>query len=153
MKIYEIMPTADADGRRPLPEMAFPRKDIVDTIRNYMPRIAEHAVKIILFPQSKDVSHWKGEITGWAKFLSKLRLKSNNKPMGYALAYKYLYDGPFGGNEIGMTQHFIEMAELSHNVALTVDTADVHATLKEFLTHLAVAIGDGKDVRPVINSL
>jgi len=133
--------------------MAFPRKDVIDAIRNHLPRIAEHAVKIILFPHSRDVAHWKAELAAWSGYLSKLRLKSNNKPMGYAVAYKYLYDGPFGGNEIGMTGHFMTVAALSQKMTLRADPAEVHADLKEFLIALAKAVGNGKDVMPVINSL
>lgn len=137
-------------------EMAFDRKRIIRALESYDARIFEHAVKIIVLPESRDVPHWKRELLAWGGYLSSLRLKTKGKgnpPMGYALAYEYLYKGPFDKNEAGMTAHFIRLAEVSHNVNLNADVAAVHARLKTFLTQLATAIGNGQDVEPVIESL
>jgi hypothetical protein len=84
MRIDEIVALdADNDGRQPLHEMAFTRKRIIDAVANYQPRIVEHAIKIIVFPCSRDIPQWRDEIEGWTSYLSSLRVKTNNKPMGY----------------------------------------------------------------------
>ncbi|CAM6054505.1 unnamed protein product [Sphagnum tenellum] len=133
--------------------MAFERRRIIRALESYERIIPEHVVKIILFPHSREVAHWKNELFAWADYLTKLRLKGSLQPMGAKFAYKYLYDGPFVGNELGMTNHFIQVAELTNQTTLNVDPQQVHDTLKDFLTDLAIAIGQGKDVRQVINSL
>lgn len=137
-----------------LTEMAFDRQRIIRALESYDARIFEHAVKIIVLPDSRDVPHWKQKLLAWAGYLSALRLKTKgNPPMGYPLAYQYLYKGPFVGNEDGMTAHFIRLAELSHRTKLDVDVSTVHARLKTFLTQLATNVGAGHDVEPTIESL
>jgi hypothetical protein len=79
-----------------LTEMAFPRKRIIRALESYDARIFEHATKIILVPQSRDVTHWRNELLAWAGYLTSLRLKVNKgqpPSMGYDLAYEYLYRG------------------------------------------------------------
>lgn len=137
-----------------LTEMAFDRQRIIRALESYDARIFEHAVKIIILPDCRNVSHWKLELLAWAGYLSSLRIKTKGTPpMGYKLAYQYLYEGPFVGNEQGMTAHFIRMAEVSHNLKINADVAAVHTRLKDFLTKLAVDIGSGRNVEPTIDSL
>jgi hypothetical protein len=137
-----------------LTEMAFDRPRIIRALESYDARIFEHAVKIIVLPDSPDVAHWKRELRAWAGYLASLRIKTKGTPpMGVKLAYQYLYEGPFVGNELGMTAHFIELAEASHDIELNADVAAVHSRLKNFLTTLADDIGSGRNVRVTIESL
>lgn len=137
-----------------LTEMAFDRPGIIRALESYNTRIFEHAVKIIVLPNSQDVPHWKRELRAWTGYLSSLRIKTKGTPpMGYKLAYQYLYEGPFVGNELGMTAHFIELVEASHDIDLNADVAAVHARLKEFLTKLADDIGSGRNVVPTLDTL
>jgi hypothetical protein len=137
-----------------LTEMAFDRKRIIRALESYDARIFEHAVKLIVLPESRDVPHWKQEILAWAGYLASLRIKTKGTPpMGVPLAYQYLYEGPFVGNEIGMTAHFIRMAEVAHRTKLDVDPSSVHDRLKAFLIALAQEIGTGGNVEPVVESL
>lgn len=137
-----------------LTEMAFDRKRFIRAVESYNVRIFEHAVKILVLPDSKDVPHWRQELLAWCGYLSSLKIKAKGyPPMGYKLAYEYLYNGPFVGNELGMTAHFIRMVEVSYKVKLNVDVTTVHTRLKEFLTQLAKDIGSGSDVEPNIASL
>jgi hypothetical protein len=156
MRAHELMVSEQklVERRQPLTEMAFSRQRIIRALESFERTIPEHAVKIIVLPRSHDVPHWKRELLAWAGYLAKLRLKGSLDPMGSKLAYQYLYDGPFSGNEIGMTEHFIRMAEVSHKIDLkSADPREVHDILKEFLTDLSIAIGQGKDVEAAINSL
>lgn len=135
-------------------EMAFDRQRVIRALESYDARIFEHAVKIIVLPDSRDVSHWKQELLAWAGYLSSLRIKSKgNPPMGVKLAYLYLYEGPFVGNELGMTAHFVRLAELNHRIKLNTDIAAVHTRLKAFLTQLADDVGSGHDVEATIETL
>ena len=137
-----------------LMEMAFDRKRVIRSLESYDLRIFEHAVKIIVLPDSSDVPHWKQELHAWCGYLASLRIKAKGSPpIGVSLAYKYLYNDPFVGNEQGMTAHLIRMAEVSHNINLDVDVNMVHDRLKIFLGKLARDIGSGNDVEPTINSL
>lgn len=135
-------------------EMAFDRKRIIRALESYDARIFEHAVKILVLPNNQDVPHWRQELVAWCGYLAALKIKTKGyPPMGFKLAYEYLYEGPFVGNELGMTSHFIRMAEVSYDVKLDVDVVTVHNRLKEFLTQLAKDIGTGGDVKPNIIAL
>jgi hypothetical protein len=135
-------------------EMAFERRRIIRSLENYEPRISEHAVKIIVLPHSQDVPHWKRELLAWCGYLAALRIKTKGTPpMGVNLAFKYLYSDPFVGNELGMTAHYMRLAELRNDANIDADVHDVHARLQAFLTDLAAAIGEGQSVEPAINSL
>ena len=143
-----------ADHSDVLHEMAFDRKRIIRALESYDARIFEHAVKILVLPDSRDVPHWKQELLAWAGYLAALRIRrQGTPPMGFALAYEYLYAGPFVGNEHGMTAHFIRLAEVSHNTSLHADVSAVHERLKAFLTQLASDIGSGRDVEAAVESL
>lgn len=137
-----------------LTEMAFPRKRIIEELGNYNRRIFEHAVKIIVLSDSIDEPHWRNELMAWTGYLSNLRLKATgNPPMGMKLAKTYLYEGPFGGNELGMAEHFVNMVEVRHRVELNVDVNQIHNKLKTFLIDLSDLVGSGKDVKPLIAAL
>jgi hypothetical protein len=143
-----------------LTEMAFTRKRIIRSLESYDTRIFEHATKIILMPTSQDVGHWKRELLAWAGYLASLRLrveqgKGQPSPMGYDLAYEYLYRGPFEGNELGMTAHFIRMVSVAHRIRPQVAVEDVHRQLQAFLVQLSHDIGEGDEakVEATINAL
>lgn len=137
-----------------LTEMAFSRKRIIRALESYDTRIFEHSMKIILMPDSQDNNHWRNELLAWCEYLAELRLKiKNNPPMGFDLAYEYLYRGPFEGNEIGMTKHFVRVIQTSYKLTNDVDLTMIHQRLKVFLTQLSHDIGAGTDVTETINSL
>ncbi len=141
-----------------LTEMAFKRKRIIRALESYDVRIFEHAMKIILMPETAYVPHWRQELIAWTSYLATLRLKTKKgnkkpRPMGFALAYEYLYKGAFVGNELGMTAHFIRIIELSYGTKIEVNVAEIHEKLKIFLTYLCHDIGDGMNPETTINKL
>jgi hypothetical protein len=56
MKIMDIV---DAAIESPLFETAFQRKAIIDRLRGLQFQINAHALKIIAWPDAREVSHWK----------------------------------------------------------------------------------------------
>jgi hypothetical protein len=57
MKLWEIIYRID--------EMAFRRKAIIDKLRGLQSPINSHALKIIAYPDSQDVPHWRRELIVW----------------------------------------------------------------------------------------
>ncbi len=80
MKIWEIAARLD--------EMAFRRKAITDKLRALQSQINAHALKIIAYPDSRDVPHWRSELIAWGKKLTAMQLCGFRgvTPMGFAMA-------------------------------------------------------------------
>src|SRR5262249_20305910 len=91
MKLWEIIYRID--------EMAFRRKAIVDRLRSLQTPINSHVLKLIAYPNSQDVSHWRRELIAWGNDLAAMQLRGLRgvTPMGFAMAWNGLYREPFEG--------------------------------------------------------
>jgi hypothetical protein len=125
----------------------------IGALESYGVHIVGNAVRIILMPDGS-THDCRAELLALAAYLASLRLcEPETMPMGFELAYEYLYRGPFGSNETGMTAHFMRLAEITYGLSVAVDSADVHQRLKEFLTELSRDIGSGTNVEATVNAL
>jgi len=145
LKMQEVL------SRQFISEMSFTRRLIRSKTEALQFRIAEHATKVICIPNGP-VNHWKNVLTAWGNYLSKLRLKNGNLPMGVDFAYQILYKDPFEPDELSITVSFIEIVAAELNIILDVDVEVVHKKLQQFLWNMSEKIGMGQLVNNVVNN-
>jgi hypothetical protein len=146
MKIWEIVTRLD--------EMAFRRKAIVDKLRALQPQINAHALKIIAYPDSRDVPHWRAELIAWGNDLTAMQLRGFRgvTPMGFAMAWNGLYREPFEGAEDRVLQLKLGMIERECQHPITKDRDQIMAELTAFLRSFCDAIGRSQFVDPVVDA-
>jgi hypothetical protein len=147
MKIWEIVTRFD--------EMAFRRKAITDKLRALQPQINAHALKIIAYPKSPDVPHWRSELIAWGNDLTTMQLRGFHgvTPMGFAMAWNGLYREPFEGAEDKVLRLKLGMIEREYRQPITKDRHRIMIELKAFLRSFSEAIGKSEFVDPVVDAL
>lgn len=73
--------------------MSFTRKDAVERIMDVAPQIADHILKIFLFPESRYVEGWAKELNTWYGYCRKTGL---NLKGGKKLDHDGFFDSLFG---------------------------------------------------------
>ena len=146
MKLWEVIYRID--------EMAFRRKAIVDKLRALQTPINSHALKIIVYPDSQDVPHWRRELIAWGNDLAVMQLRSFRgvTPMGFAMAWNGLYREPFEGAEDRVLQLKLGQTEREYQRPITKDRRQVMAELTGFLHPFCEAIGHSQFVDQVVNA-
>jgi hypothetical protein len=66
--------------------MSISRKEALKRLNGLAPRIEEHLLKIANNPGSRDIPHWRGEITHWFKQMERLLPHVGGKTAGEWLA-------------------------------------------------------------------
>lgn len=147
MKIWEIVTRFD--------EVAFRRKAIVDKLRALQGPVILHALKIIVWPDAPEASHWRRELTAWGNDLAVMRAKGFRgvTPMGFDMAWNGLYREPFEGAEDEVLRFDLGRIEREYERPITKEPTQVMAELTAFLRALCEAIGRSRFVDPVVNSL
>jgi hypothetical protein len=146
MKIWEIVTRLD--------EMASRRKAIVDKLRMLQTPINSHALKIIVYPDSPDISHWRRELAAWGNDLTAMQLRGFRgiTPMGFALAWNGLHREPFEGAEDRVLQLKLGQIEREYQRPISKDSGQIMAELTAFLRQFRDAIGRSEFVDPVVNA-
>jgi hypothetical protein len=146
MKIWEIITRLD--------EMAFRRKAIVDKLRALQSPINSHALKIIVYPDSQDVPHWRRELIAWGNDLTAMQLRGFRgvTPMGFAVAWNGLYREPFEGAEDRVLQLKLGQIERECQRSIAKDRSQIMTELTAFLRSFCEAIGQSQFVDTVVNS-
>lgn len=77
-------------------EMAYDRKKCIKTCEDLSHELCYHFIKVMLFPSSINVNHWKSEIKTWLNKIDDLKLKPNDRKMRYNDLILTLYEQPIG---------------------------------------------------------
>lgn len=78
-------------------EMAHDRQKALDILRSLQGTIANHFIKVMLFPDHQDCEHWEFELeTYFNSEIDRLRLKPKNKKLKYSDYFDVLFDEPLG---------------------------------------------------------
>lgn len=93
-------------------EMAYNKKVAIEKVRNLQNQIATHLVKIVIYPESENIQHWKNEVNAWLLSLQKNKLKGKDRPLSKELFIKLLFDEPLGA--ISDIQDEISMLEYTY---------------------------------------
>jgi hypothetical protein len=146
MKPWEIIYRID--------EVVFRRRAIVDKLRALQTPINSHALKIIVYPHSKVLPHWKRELIAWGNDLAAMQLRGFRgvTPMGFAMAWKGLYREPFEGAEDHVLELKLGQIEREYQHPTSKDRRQIMAELTAFLRRFCGAIGDSQFVDPVVDS-
>ena len=104
-------------------EMAFKRRAIIDKLRALQSPINSHALKIIFYPDAKEVPHWKRALIAWGNDLAAMQLRGFRGviPMGFALAWNGLYREPFEGAEDRVLEFKLGQIEREYQRPITGD--------------------------------
>ena len=94
MRIRELL--LDAVISTKIFEMAFKRKNAIDKIRNKQDVISEHLLKVLLFPNSRDVPGWKKELDVWLYDIGDIILKPYGDRLYSSDYMNLLFDEPIG---------------------------------------------------------
>lgn len=147
MRLWEIVHRID--------EMAFRRKAIIDKLRALQTPINSHALKVIAYPDSPDVPHWRRELIAWGNDLAAMQLRGLRgvTPMGFALAWNGLYREPFEGAEERVFELKLGQIEREYQRPITKDHRLIREELTGFLRSFCGAIGRSEFVDSAVNSL
>lgn len=145
MKVLEVL--------RRLDEMAFSREAIVGKLRALQPQIISHALKIIVYPDSQEVSHWRDELIAWGNDLTAMQWRRMRRvtPMGFKMAWNGLYREPFEGAEERVLRIKLGTIERQYKRQITQDHDQIMTELTNFLRPYCKAIGDSEFVDSVVN--
>ena len=147
MRITEIIDRLD--------EMAFRKRVIVAKLRALQPQINSHTIKIIAYPDSQDVPHWKRELGTFGNDLARMFLRTatgKQRPMGFKMAWEHLYEEPFGGAEDRVLRLHLGEIEHDYQRPITKPPTQVMSELRAFLRAFCQAIGGGQLVHPTVES-
>jgi hypothetical protein len=146
MKLWEVIYRID--------EMAFRRRAIIDKLPALQTSINSHALKIIAYPDSQDVTHWRRDLAAWGNDLAAMQLRRFRgvTPMGFAMAWNGLYREPFEGAEDRVLQLKLCQIERECQRPVTKDRIQILAELTAFLRAFCQAIGESQFVDPVVNA-
>jgi hypothetical protein len=147
MRIWEIIARVD--------EMAFRRRAIVEKLRALQPQISSHALKIIAYPDSHDIAHWKRELGAWGNDLARMFLRTamgKQRPMGFKMAWEHLYEEPFGGVERRVLPLHLGQIEHDYQRPIEKQPAEIMKELTAFLRLFCQRIGEGQLVHPFVDS-
>ena len=143
MKIREVLLDTLIGTR--LFEMAFERKLVIDRLMSLQDQINSHAIKIIVWPDAQEVPHWKHELTAWGDNLASMWLKGRpSRPMGFDLAWKILYIGPFEGLEARAIQSRLYRLRRDYPYPIAKQPDQILIELTAFLRALCQVIGQGE---------
>ena len=96
-------------------EMAYEKKKAMELITKYQITIAEHFIKILVYPDYHDIQHWRYEINEKIRrYINSIRLKPNNRKLKYEDYFKILFDEPLGheGAVKYIVDYLIELEKL-----------------------------------------
>jgi len=80
---------------RPMFEMAFYRKDAIDSIRSLSDTILIHILKVKCLQSDKDENHWKKEINTFFRKVNSIRIKPKNKKFSQEEYMNFLFIEPY----------------------------------------------------------
>ena len=136
-----------------LDEMAFRRRAIIDKLRALQTPINSHALKIIVYPDSQDVSHWKHELIAWGDDLAAMRLRGFRgvAAMGFRMAWEHLYEEPFAGAESDVLRLKLGSVQRDYPAPVAKTPTRILSELTGFLRPFCEAIGQGQSVASVVD--
>lgn len=85
---------SDCAIKLPILEMATERKNIVARARNHQIQIAQHIIKINLYPNDSAVHHWESEVNAWVDDIQDLMF-DRNKRLRNEQYFDILWKEPF----------------------------------------------------------
>ena len=77
-------------------EMASSFKDARSLLIDRGPYIAEHILKLFLYPKSRNFNKWQGEVNGGLKPINRILLKPKNKRLDANVLNKWLWEVNLG---------------------------------------------------------
>jgi hypothetical protein len=130
------------------------RKRVVERLSNFQYQISLHALKIIAWPDSQEVPHWKHELTVWGNDLAGIWLRGRpSRPMGFDLAWKHLYVEPFGQVEDRALAFRLQDIQREYQRPITKPLAQIMAEYMAFIRSFCEAIGIGQLTGDIVNTL
>lgn len=75
-------------------EMAYHKKDAIDKISNISPNISRELLKILMYQESKNRSHWKSKINGWLNDVSEWSDIKKGKRLDSKILFEKLFNEP-----------------------------------------------------------
>lgn len=85
---------ADGALRLPILEMATERKNIVAKARDLQHEIADHIIKIHLWPENQAKNHWESEVNAWLHSIQK-KVFDRNRRLSTDQYFDILWREPF----------------------------------------------------------
>jgi hypothetical protein len=146
MKPWEIIYRID--------ERTFRWRAIVDKLRSLQTPINSQALKIIVYPDSEIVPHWKRELIAWGNDLAAMQLRGFRgvTPMGFAMAWNGLYREPFEGAEDRVLQLKPGQIERDDQCPVTKDRRQIMDELTDFQRRFCGAVGEREFVDSVVET-
>lgn len=81
----------------PLFEMAFQRKNAINTLLHMDHAFGTHLLKVLLWSDQQPYQHWISELNGYCDKFDELWLKPNRKKLEGSAYYQYLFTHRLGG--------------------------------------------------------
>lgn len=80
-------------------EMAYQRKIAIEKVRNLQDTLADHLIKVLIFPHSRSVNHWYNEINSYLTKINIVKIKPHGERFFDSHLFDILFDEPMGTEE------------------------------------------------------
>jgi hypothetical protein len=148
MRIREIILDTIIGSR--LFEMAFNRKQAIDTARSYSYEIDLHLLKILMYEQVRDYDHWCTEVDTLLNRVQRTKLKHNKKPLDFDTLYKILWEGYLESpDEVKDLMSDIDKEYSKSYKLINYDYLEIHKKIQNVLLSVCEDISSStlKDIR------
>ena len=75
-------------------EMSFDAKRAMIKIGGIADPLNRHLMKLWMYPDAKDIPHWKDEIDTWVDTIANMEIKPNQKKLSKETYFRILYEEP-----------------------------------------------------------
>lgn len=148
MKIREIL--LDAIIGTKLFEMAFNRKQAIDSIQSLSYEIDLHLLKILMYERVRDYDHWCDELNGWFSKIQRTKMKHNKKPLEFNILYELLWEGYLESpEEVKDLMSDIDKKYSKSYKLINYDYLEIHKKIQSILYSIChdLSLSKFKDVR------
>ena len=143
-------------------ELASEMKSAKDDVKNVRNILLEHLIKIIIFPKSTSLQHWKDEVFDYLRIINKIKLKPKNRRLSSELLIDLIIGEPLGSGpknkpDTSTTEEWIkEMRKLYKGEnAINITSDEVTNLLNNFIVDFCKKTSKGfmdiDDITDLVN--
>ena len=123
--------------------MLFTRQKAMERLDNLALTISEHIFKLCVMPDHESILHWRQELSGWRKSLTRYNQSKMSRPnYNAATLKKYLYTEPLGTEQDVETLKKIVEEDYKNKIKLD---KNIHKKLEKYVDSYITSILQNND--------
>ena len=145
----------------PMFEMAYYRKDAIDTIRSLSGIILLHIIKVKYLKNNPSENHWKSEIKAFFRKVNSIRIKPKNKKFTIEEYMNFLFVEPYCTSESSFKKDryiFIDsylqsiLSEINYDHNTNLKISEINKDdLIDFFKSISIKIASDEDYFTIID--